>query len=281
MPIWGKCDLSLRFAPKLHAIFAFSGRGSKPCPQTWISHAETILLSLNGAEFNYPRTARARLFPRYFAIEKKCAFKYNTRLFHTGKIKMSEIKLIVGLGNPGAKYEGTRHNAGEWLVNELARMYNVSLKDDAKYFGKTAKIATTGGDVWLLVPTTFMNLSGKAVGALANFFRIKPEQIVVAHDELDLPCGVAKIKQGGGHGGHNGLKNIVAALGNNNNFYRIRLGIDHPGSKELVAGYVLSKAAPQDQEKINAAVDEAGRCLEIWFKDGVTKATNRLNSFKA
>ena len=194
---------------------------------------------------------------------------------------MSEIKLIVGLGNPGAKYEGTRHNAGEWLVNELARMYNVSLKDDAKYFGKTAKIATAGGDVWLLVPTTFMNLSGKAVGALANFFRIKPEQIVVAHDELDLPCGVAKIKQGGGHGGHNGLKDIVAALGNNNNFYRIRLGIDHPGSKELVAGYVLSKAAPQEQEKINAAVDEAGRCLEIWFKDGVTKATNRLNGFKA
>lgn len=194
---------------------------------------------------------------------------------------MSQIKLIVGLANPGAKYEGTRHNAGEWLVNELARMYNATLKEDHKYFGKTAKISTASGDVWLLVPTTFMNLSGKAVGALANFFRIKPEEILVAHDELDLSCGVAKIKQGGGHGGHNGLKDIIAALGNSNNFYRVRIGIDHPGSKELVAGYVLGKAAPQDQEKMNAAVDEASRSLEIWFKEGVAKATNRLNAFKA
>lgn len=194
---------------------------------------------------------------------------------------MSQIKLIVGLANPGAKYEDTRHNAGEWLINELARMYNVSLKDDAKYFGKVAKIHTAQGDVWLLVPTTFMNLSGKAVGALANFFRIKPEEILVAHDELDLPPGVAKIKQGGGHGGHNGLKDIIGALGNSNNFYRVRIGIGHPGHKDLVAGYVLGKPAPQDQEKIDAAVDEASRCVEILFKDGVTKATNRLNGFKA
>ncbi|MCK3657618.1 aminoacyl-tRNA hydrolase [Pasteurellaceae bacterium Pebbles2] len=194
---------------------------------------------------------------------------------------MQQIKLIVGLGNPGAKYEQTRHNAGEWFINELARQHNVSLKDDSKYFGKTAKIRTTVGEVWLLVPTTFMNLSGKAVGALANFFRIKPEEILVAHDELDLPCGVAKLKLGGGHGGHNGLKDIIAALGNDKNFYRIRIGIDHPGSKELVAPYVLSKAAPQDQEKINAAVDEASRCMDILFKDGVAKATTRLNGFKA
>lgn len=194
---------------------------------------------------------------------------------------MSQIKLIVGLANPGAKYEGTRHNAGEWLINELARMYNVSLKDDAKYFGKVGKIATAQGDVWLLVPTTFMNLSGKAVGALANFFRIKPDEIIVAHDELDLPCGVAKIKQGGGHGGHNGLKDIISALGNNNNFYRIRIGIDHPGDKTMVANYVLGKAPQADQEKMNAAVDEASRSLEIWFKEGVAKATNRLNAFKA
>ncbi len=194
--------------------------------------------------------------------------------------KMSQIKLIVGLANPGAKYEDTRHNAGEWLVNEIARQFNVSLKEEAKFFGKVAKINTASGEVRLLVPTTFMNLSGKAVGALANFYRIKPEEILVAHDELDLPAGVAKIKQGGGHGGHNGLKDIVAALANNNNFYRVRIGIGHPGSKELVASYVLSKPASQDQEKINAAIDEASRCVEIWFKEGVTKATNRLNSFK-
>lgn len=193
---------------------------------------------------------------------------------------MSQIKLIVGLANPGAKYEGTRHNAGEWLVNELARMYNTSLKEEAKYFGKVAKINTAQGEVRLLVPTTFMNLSGKAVGALANFYRIKPEEILVAHDELDLPPGVAKIKQGGGHGGHNGLKDIIASLGNNNNFYRVRIGIGHPGHRDLVAGYVLGKPAPQDQEKINSAVDEASRCVEVLFKDGIVKATNRLNGFR-
>ena len=194
---------------------------------------------------------------------------------------MSQIKLIVGLANPGAKYEDTRHNAGEWLINEIARQFNVSLKEEAKFFGKVAKINAASGEVRLLVPTTFMNLSGKAVGALANFYRIKPEEILVAHDELDLSPGVAKIKQGGGHGGHNGLKDIIASLGNSNNFYRVRIGIGHPGSKELVAGYVLGKPSPQDQEKINAAVDEAGRCIDVLFKDGVTKATNRLNGFKA
>ena len=194
---------------------------------------------------------------------------------------MSQIKLIVGLANPGAKYEGTRHNAGEWFVNELARMYNTSLKEEAKYFGKVAKINTAQGEVRLLVPTTFMNLSGKAVGALANFYRIKPEEILVAHDELDLPPGVAKIKQGGGHGGHNGLKDIIASLGNNNNFYRVRIGIGHPGHRDLVAGYVLGKLAPQDQEKIDAAVDEASRCVEVLFKEGIVKATNRLNGFRA
>lgn len=194
---------------------------------------------------------------------------------------MSQIKLIVGLANPGAKYEGTRHNAGEWFVNELTRMYNTSLKEEAKYFGKVAKINTAQGEVRLLVPTTFMNLSGKAVGALANFYRIKPEEILVAHDELDLPPGVAKIKQGGGHGGHNGLKDIIASLGNNNNFYRVRIGIGHPGHRDLVAGYVLGKPAPQDQEKIDAAVDEASRCAEVLFKEGIVKATNRLNGFRA
>lgn len=194
---------------------------------------------------------------------------------------MSQIKLIVGLGNPGAKYEGTRHNAGEWLINELARIYNVSLKEDAKYFGKTAKINTTQGEVRLLVPTTFMNLSGKSVGALANFFRIKPEEILVAHDELDLPPGTVKIKQGGGHGGHNGLKDIVAALGNNNNFYRVRIGVGHPGNKDLVSGYVLGKPSPNEQSLLDNVIDEAARCVEILFKDGIVKATNRLNAFKA
>lgn len=194
---------------------------------------------------------------------------------------MSQIKLIVGLGNPGAKYEGTRHNAGEWLINEIARMYNVSLKEEPKYFGKTAKISTPQGEVRLLVPTTFMNLSGKSVGALANFFRIQPEEILVAHDELDLPAGSVKIKQGGGHGGHNGLKDIVACLGNKNTFYRVRIGIGHPGSKDLVSGYVLGKPSPEDQRLLDSVIDEAARCVDILFKDGMVKTTNRLNAFKA
>ena len=194
---------------------------------------------------------------------------------------MSQIKLIVGLGNPGAKYEGTRHNAGEWLINEIARIYNVSLKEEPKYFGKTAKISTPQGEVRLLVPTTFMNLSGKAVGALANFFRIQPEEILVAHDELDLPAGSVKIKQGGGHGGHNGLKDIVACLGNKNTFYRVRIGIGHPGSKDLVSGYVLGKPSPEEQRLLDSVIDEAARCVDILFKDGMVKATNRLNAFKA
>lgn len=193
---------------------------------------------------------------------------------------MSEIKLIVGLGNPGDKYADTRHNAGEWLIDRLVRRFNVSLNPETKFFGKTARTLVNGKEVRFLVPTTFMNLSGKAVGALASFYRIKPEEILVIHDELDLPPGTAKLKQGGGHGGHNGLKDIVAQLGNNNNFYRLRLGIGHPGHRDLVAGYVLNKPSPTDRDALEKALDEATDCVEMIFKDGMVKATNRLNSFK-
>ena len=193
---------------------------------------------------------------------------------------MSEIKLIVGLGNPGEKYADTRHNAGEWLIERLARRFNVSLNPESKFFGKTARTLVNGKEVRLLVPTTFMNLSGKAVGALASFYRIKPEEILVIHDELDLPAGTAKLKQGGGHGGHNGLKDIVAQLGNNNNFYRLRIGIGHPGHRDLVAGYVLNKPSPADRNALEKVLDEATDCVEMIFRDGMVKATNRLNSFK-
>ncbi|AXH82948.1 TPA: aminoacyl-tRNA hydrolase [Haemophilus influenzae] len=193
---------------------------------------------------------------------------------------MSEIKLIVGLGNPGDKYTDTRHNAGEWLIERLARRFNVSLNPENKFFGKTVRTLLNGKEVRLLVPTTFMNLSGKAVGALASFYRIKPEEILVIHDELDLPAGTAKLKQGGGHGGHNGLKDIVAQLGNNNNFYRLRIGIGHPGHRDLVAGYVLNKPSPADRDALEKVLDEATDCVEMIFKDGMVKATNRLNSFK-
>ena len=193
---------------------------------------------------------------------------------------MSEIKLIVGLGNPGDKYSDTRHNAGEWLIARLARRFNVTLNAENKFFGNVGKTLINGNEIRFLVPTTFMNLSGKAVGTLANFYRIKPEEILVLHDELDLPPGSVKLKLGGGHGGHNGLKDIVAALGNNNNFYRLRIGIGHPGHRDLVAGYVLNKPSPSEREALEKALDEAVNCMELLFKDGIVKATNRLNSFK-
>ncbi|EOL9024870.1 aminoacyl-tRNA hydrolase [Cronobacter sakazakii] len=191
------------------------------------------------------------------------------------------IKLIVGLANPGAEYAATRHNAGAWYVDLLADRFRAALKEEAKFFGYTSRINVNGNDVRLLVPTTFMNLSGKAVAAMATFYRIAPDEILVAHDELDLPPGVAKFKLGGGHGGHNGLKDIISKLGNNPNFHRLRLGIGHPGDKNKVVGFVLGKPPVSEQKLIDEAVDEAARCTEIWLQDGLTKATNRLHSFKA
>ncbi len=193
---------------------------------------------------------------------------------------MSNIKLIVGLANPGAEYAQTRHNAGAWFVDLLAERHNQSLKEEPKFFGYTARINMAGQDIRLLVPTTFMNLSGKAVLALASFYRIEPAEILVAHDELDLPPGIAKIKLGGGNGGHNGLKDIQSRLGNTPNFYRLRLGIGHPGDKNKVTGFVLGKPPSSEQKLIDDAIDEAARCTEIWLKEDLTKAMNRLHAFK-
>ncbi|MGO2510005.1 MAG: aminoacyl-tRNA hydrolase [Vibrio hibernica] len=191
------------------------------------------------------------------------------------------IKLLVGLANPGPEYARTRHNAGAWVVEELAQEHNVNLKEESKFFGLTGRIIVHGQDLRLLIPTTFMNLSGKSVAAIAKFYQILPEEIMVAHDELDLPPGVAKFKKGGGHGGHNGLKDIIAKQANNKEFYRLRIGIGHPGHKDRVAGYVLGKAPTKEQELLDAAVDESVRSLDILFKDDLAKAQNRLHTFKA
>jgi len=193
----------------------------------------------------------------------------------------NDIRLIVGLANPGQEYSRTRHNAGAWFINELAKWHNTQLREEAKYFGYTARIDVAGQDVRLLVPTTFMNLSGKSVAALAKFYQIEVTQILVVHDELDLPPGVAKFKQGGSHGGHNGLKDIISKMANSKEFYRLRIGIGHPGSKEKVTGYVLGKAQTKEQEQMDAAIDEAVRCIDILAKDGMTKAMSRLHTFKA
>lgn len=193
---------------------------------------------------------------------------------------MSNIKLIVGLANPGDKYAQTRHNAGAWYVQELARVCGAVLVADSKYYGLTARVTLHGKDVRLLIPSTFMNLSGKSVGALANFFRIEPEEILVAHDELDMQPGVAKFKLGGGHGGHNGLKDIIAKLANNKGFYRLRIGIGHPGDKNQVSNYVLGKAPASEQTLIETVIDEAVRSTELLFNEDMAKAMHRLHSFK-
>ena len=190
------------------------------------------------------------------------------------------IRLIVGLGNPGAEYEQTRHNAGAWLIERLARQEGITLNADKKYFGLCGKGRIGGQECWLLFPTTFMNRSGQAVAALANFFRITPDEILVVHDELDLPAGVAKFKTGGGHGGQNGLRDIITRLRNNNSFHRLRIGIGHPGDKNLVTGHVLGKASKAEQQNIDAVIDEALRVLPDAIGGDLPKAMNRLHSFK-
>jgi len=167
----------------------------------------------------------------------------------------SGIKLLVGLGNPGDRYEATRHNAGFWWVDQLAAASGSKLALDAKFFGLAGKLASTA-DTWLLKPTTFMNASGKAVAALANYYKITPAQILVIHDELDLNPGTVKLKKGGGHGGHNGLKDITAALGTAD-FWRLRLGIGHPGDRNEVINFVLKAPSRDEQNAINVCIDDS------------------------
>ena len=194
---------------------------------------------------------------------------------------MHEIKLIVGLGNPGREYRGTRHNAGADFVDELAKSCGASLQEESRFFGLTGRVTVSGHDLRLLIPTTFMNLSGKAVAAIAGFFKIAPENILVAYDELDIPTGSARLKQGGGLGGHNGLKDIVPALGNDKNFYRLRIGIGHPGHASKVTGYVLGAPPQVDRERIDASIAEAIAALPLLLDGDSIKAMTRLHSFNA
>ena len=168
---------------------------------------------------------------------------------------MSNISLIVGLGNPGSEYAQTRHNAGSWFVERLAEQYGIALKADPKYKGISGRGKIEGQDVRLLLPTTFMNLSGQSVVPFAKFYQIAPEAMLIAHDELDMDPGVIRLKTGGGHGGHNGLRDIVPHTGPN--FHRLRVGIGHPGSKERVSGHVLSKAPSSEQKLMDDALHHA------------------------
>jgi PTH1 family peptidyl-tRNA hydrolase len=194
---------------------------------------------------------------------------------------LTAIKLIVGLGNPGSEYRGTRHNAGADFVEALARRAGAVLQEEPKFFGLTGRANLSGHPLRLLVPTTFMNLSGKAVAAMAGFYKIAPGEMLIAHDELDIPAGSARFKQGGGHGGHNGLRDIVPALGNKADFHRLRIGIGHPGQASKVTGYVLGRPSPADREAIDAAIEEAIAALPLLLAGDGTKAMTRLHSFSA
>ena len=190
-----------------------------------------------------------------------------------------DIVMAVGLGNPGADYENTRHNAGALFVEALARTAGQTLRPEKKYHGLYARIQWQGLDLHLLNPTTFMNRSGLAIKALADFFKIQPQQILIAHDELDLPPGTAKLKKGGGHGGHNGLRDAIAHLGTND-FQRLRIGIGHPGDSRRVTGYVLGRLGKQETEELNAVIDEIMRVLPDAASGKLPGAMNRLHSFK-
>lgn len=194
---------------------------------------------------------------------------------------MSAIQLIVGLGNPGREYEDTRHNAGAWFVAQLAQQQRCTLSNESKFSGLTGRIDVAGQDIRLLIPTTFMNLSGQAVVAAATFFKIPLDAILVVHDELDIAAGTARIKQGGGHGGHNGLRDIINKFGNQNNFHRLRIGIGHPGSADKVVGYVLNKPSRDERISIDAAIDAALKVLPVAVSGQWARAMNQLHTFSA
>jgi PTH1 family peptidyl-tRNA hydrolase len=189
------------------------------------------------------------------------------------------IKLLVGLGNPGTEYEATRHNAGFWWIDTIARDLKVMLQPDRAYHGLVARTSVQGENVWLLEPQTFMNLSGKSVGALARFFKIQPQEILVVHDELDIAPGEAKLKLGGSHAGHNGLRDIHAQLGTDQ-YWRLRIGIGHPGVKSEVANWVLKKPAPDQRTAIEDCITRTSLALPHLLSGDMVKATQMIHTAK-
>lgn len=189
---------------------------------------------------------------------------------------MSGIKLFVGLGNPGDKYVATRHNAGFWWIDLIQQQTNSALKLDAKMYGEVGKISTQA-DAWLLKPMTYMNASGKAVAALANYYKIKPAEILVIHDELDLPAGTCKMKFAGGHGGHNGLRDIHAALGTPD-YWRLRVGIGHPGDRNEVVNYVLKAPLKAEQEAIEESLYQSSKVFDLLLKGDFEQAMLKLHT---
>ncbi len=190
---------------------------------------------------------------------------------------MSSIRLIIGLGNPGREYENTRHNAGYWWVDELARLHGLGFRNETRFHGLLARGQLHGHEMLLLKPQTFMNVSGRSAGALAGFYKIAPTEILVVHDELDIPPGVARLKLGGGHGGHNGVKDVIAHLGTKD-FWRLRIGIGHPGERSDVAGYVLHDPRREERELIDEAIQKALGIAHLAIEGKAETAMLKLHS---
>ena len=186
------------------------------------------------------------------------------------------LRIIVGLGNPGPEHQVTRHNVGFWFVDLLARRHGGEFRDYRKYSGETARVTIDGQELILLKPTTYMNRSGLSVRQISDFYKIVPDDILVAHDELDLPVGSVRLKNGGGHGGHNGLRDTIAHIGEN--FWRLRLGLGHPGSKTDVIDYVLTRAPRVEEDLILEAVNTAADSVPLILEQGAERAMTKLHS---
>jgi PTH1 family peptidyl-tRNA hydrolase len=189
----------------------------------------------------------------------------------------SPIKLIVGLGNPGAEHTETRHNVGFWFVDTLAEKYSLKFRPESKFQSEVCRISTPDIDCWLCKPMTYMNVSGQAVQAIANFYKIAIEEILVVHDEIDLDAGTVRLKKEGGHGGHNGLRDIIEKM-NSKNFIRLRIGVSHPGSKEHVTPHVLGRPSAEDQKLINETINSAIDIMPQVFDGEIQKAMTALHT---
>ena len=187
------------------------------------------------------------------------------------------IRLIVGLSNPGKQYQDTRHNAGAWFVEQLAKSYTETLKPSAKFSGATCTVQINQAACHLLIPSTFMNHNGRSIAAIAKFYKIPSDAILIAHDELDFPAGTIRLKQGGGHGGHNGLRDTISALGSAA-FLRFRIGIGHPGNADQVSDYVLSKPSKHDYQRISSAISDGLTVIDSLIAGKTDHAIHQLHS---
>lgn len=193
---------------------------------------------------------------------------------------MSRIRLIAGLGNPGRQYQGTPHNIGAWWVEDLARRFAVPMTSRARFRGSVGRGDVLGRDIWFLLPSTYVNLSGEAVGALSRFYGIAPDEILIAHDEVDFPVGVTRLKNGGRHHAHNGVASVVAGLGNRSDFVRLRIGVGHPGRRRMIGFLTSRKLGKRDRERVEASLAMDDALLQLVLDGEMDKAMSRFHAPK-